>query len=34
MVRRFLGRIFWRSFMLFVAASCGAVITLAATGKL
>lgn len=34
MVRRFLGRIFWASFVLFTAASCGAVITLAATGKL
>lgn len=34
MVKRFLGRIFWPSFVLLVAASCGAIITLAATGRL
>lgn len=34
LVRRFLGRITWLSFIFLVAASCGTIITLAATGKL
>ncbi|MFG2135749.1 hypothetical protein [Streptomyces sp. NPDC048650] len=33
-VKRFLGRIAWPSFVLIVTGLCGLIITLAATGKL
>lgn len=34
MVKRFLGRIFWPTFVFVVAASCGLVIGLSVTGNM